>query len=128
LCLFIRDADIIATVEDVREISLRNELWVSLETKRAMDAEDREVTLRDLVRTSLRMNRRWIIVGEVRGAEALDLVGACSTGPHGAGPAHANSAYDSLLALENLIVQSGLDVPARAVKEMVSRAIQIVIQ
>ncbi len=128
LCSFIRDADVIVTVEDAREISLRNELWVSLETKRALDAEDREVTLRDLVRTSLRMNPRWIVVGEVRGAEALDLVRALNTGHYGAGTVHANSAYDSLLALESLILQSGLDVPARAVKEMVSRAIQIVIQ
>ena len=128
LCSLIRDTDIVVTVEDAREISLHNELWVSLETKRALDDEDREVTLRDLIRTSLRMNPRWIIVGEVRGAEALDLVRAFNTGHYGAGTIHANSAYDSLLALETLILQSGLDVPARAIKEMVARAIQIVIQ
>jgi len=103
-------------------------MWVALETKHTLHTEDREVTLRDLVRTSLRMNPRWIIVGEVRGAEALDLVRAFNTGHYGTGTIHANSAYDSLLALESLILQSGLDVPARAVKEMVSRAIQIVIQ
>ena len=67
-------------------------------------------------------------MGEVRGAEALDLVRAFNTGHYGAGTIHANSAYDALLALESLILQSGLDVPARAVKEMVSRAIQIVVQ
>jgi len=128
LCSLIRDADIVVTVEDAREIALSNELWVALETKRALDPEDRDVTLRDLVRTSLRMNPRWIIVGEVRGAEALDLVRAFNTGHYGAGTIHANSAYDALLALESLILQSGLDMPARAVKEMVSRAIQIVAQ
>lgn len=128
LCSFIRDTDIVVTVEDAREIALHNELWVALEAKRALDAEDREVTLRDLVRTSLRMNPRWIIVGEVRGAEALDLVRAFNTGHYGAGTIHANSAYDSLLALESLILQSGLDASARAVKELVARAIQMVVQ
>ena len=83
--------------------------------------------MRDLVRTSLRLNPRWIVVGEVRGPEALDLVRAFNTGHCGAGTIHANSAYDAMLALEGLILQSGLDVPARAVKEMVSRAIHIVI-
>jgi len=128
LCSLIRSNDVVVTVEDAREISLSNELWVALEAKRALDAEDRDVTLRDLVRTSLRMNPRWIIVGEVRGPEALDLVRAFNTGHYGAGTIHANSAYDALLAMEALILQSGLDVSARAVKEMVSRAVQSVIQ
>jgi len=128
LCSFIRGSDIVVTVEDVREISLSNELWVALETKRPVHSEDREVTLRELVRTSLRMNPHWLVVGEVRGAEALDLVRAFNTGHYGAGTIHANSAYDSLLALESLILQSGLDVPGRAVKEMVARAIHVVVQ
>jgi pilus assembly protein CpaF len=128
LCSIIGETDVVVTVEDAREIALPNELWVALEAKRALDAEDRDVTLRDLVRTSLRMNPRWIIVGEVRGPEALDLVRAFNTGHYGAGTIHANSTYDALLALEALILQSGLDVAARAVKEMVSRAIHTVIQ
>ena len=128
LCSFIPEGEVVVTVEDAREIAIFNELWVALETKHALDADDREVTLRDLVRTSLRLNPRWIIVGEVRGPEALDLVRAFNTGHYGAGTIHANSPYDALLALESLILQSGLDVPARAVKEMVSRAIHVVIQ
>ncbi|MBN1566807.1 MAG: CpaF family protein [Acidobacteria bacterium] len=128
LCSFIPAGDVVVTVEDAREISIYNELWVALETKHAVDADDREVTLRDLVRTSLRLNPRWVIVGEVRGPEALDLVRSFNTGHSGAGTIHANSAYDALLALEGLILQSGLDVPARAVKEMVSRAIHVVVQ
>jgi pilus assembly protein CpaF len=127
LCSFIPAAYVVVTVEDAREIAISNELWVDLETKHAIDSEDREVTLRDLIRTSLRMNPSWIVVGEVRGPEALDLVRAFNTGHCGAGTIHANSTYDSMLALEALILQSGLDVPARAVKEMVSRAIQVVI-
>ena len=128
LTSFIPAGDVVVTVEDAREISLSTELWVALETKRALDGEDREVTLRDLVRTSLRMNPRWVIVGEVRGAEALDLVRAFNTGHCGAGTIHANSSFDALLALEALILQAGLDLPARAVKEMVSRAIHVVVQ
>lgn len=127
LCGFIPESDIVVTVEDAREIAISRDLWVSLETKRAVDADDREVTLRKLIHASLRMNPRWIIVGEVRGSEALDLVHAFNTGHCGAGTIHASSAYDSLLALESLILQAGFDVLARAVKEMVSRAIQIVI-
>lgn len=128
LCSFIPATDIVVTVEDAREIRLSNELWVALETKRALNGDDREITLRDLVRTSLRMNPRWIVVGEVRGPEALDLVRAFNTGHSGAGTIHANSPFDALLALEGLILQAGLDVPARAVKEMVSRAIHVVLQ
>ena len=128
LCAFIPADDIVVTVEDVREIALANELWVALETKRAVDSEDRDVTLRELVRTSLRMNPRWIIVGEVRGPEALDLVRAFNTGHCGAGTIHSNSTYDALLALESLILQSGLDIPARGIKEMVSRAVHVVVQ
>jgi len=124
---FIHESDIVVTVEDSREISLGNPLWAPLECRHALHEDDRTVTLQDLVRNSLRMNPRWIIVGEVRGAEALDLVRAFNTGHSGAGTIHANSAGDSLPALENLILQSGLDISARAVKELVARAIKIVI-
>jgi len=127
LCGFIPAHDIVVTVEDAREIALPCELWVALETKRALDNDDRDVTLRDLIRTSLRMNPRWVIVGEVRGAEALDLVRAFNTGHYGAGTIHANSADGALSALESLILQAGLDVSARAIKEMVHRAIHIVV-
>ena len=127
LCGFIPTNDIVVTVEDAREISISNELWVALESKRSMDAEDKEVTLRDLVRTSLRMNPRWVVVGEVRGAEAVDLIRAFNTGHAGMGTIHANTAHDALGALESLIMQSGLDVTALAIKEMVSRAIHIVV-
>ena len=86
LASFIPAGDIVVTVEDAREIALSNELWVALETKRALDGEDRDVTLRDLVRTSLRMNPRWIIVGEVRGPKrsiwcALSTPGTAAQAP-----------------------------------------------
>lgn len=125
---FIREGEIVVTVEDSREISLSRQLWAPLESKHALHEDDRAVTLQDLVRNSLRMNPRWVIVGEVRGAEALDLIRAFNTGHSGMSTVHANSAYDALVALENLVLQSGLDIPARAVKELVSRAIQVVVQ
>jgi pilus assembly protein CpaF len=127
LCGFIPKTDVVVTVEDAKEISISNELWIPLESKRAMDAEDKEVTLKDLVRTSLRMNPRWVVVGEVRGAEVADLIRAFNTGHAGMGTIHANSAEDALMALENLYWQSGLNVTPRAVREAVSRAIHIVI-
>jgi len=127
LCGFIPPHEVVVTVEDVREISVPCELWAALETKHALDDEDREITLRNLIHTSLRMNPRWLIVGEVRGPEALDLVRAFNTGHYGAGTIHANSAYDALDALELLVLQSGLDITSRAVKGLVSRAIRIVV-
>jgi len=127
LCRFIPAGDVVVTVEDAREVSLPCDLWVALETKRALDDDDQEITLRDLIRTSLRMNPKWVIVGEVRGAEALDLVRAFNTGHYGAGTIHASSAYGALTALESLIMQAGMDISARAIKEMIHRAIHIVI-
>ncbi len=125
---FIPERDIVVTVEDSREIQLKNELWAPLEAKKIIHENDVEITLRDLVRNSLRMNPKWVIVGEVRGPEALDLMRAFNTGHSGMGTVHANSCDDALGALENLILQSGLDIPARAIKEMIARAIHVVIQ
>lgn len=125
---YIPERDIVVTVEDSRELQLRNELWAPLEAKKVVHEGEAEITLRDLVRNSLRMNPKWVIVGEVRGPEALDLMRAFNTGHSGMGTVHANSCDDALGALENLILQSGLDIPSRAIKEMVARAIHVVIQ
>lgn len=126
LCGFIPSHDVVVTVEDVREISVPCELWVALETKHALDSDDTEINLRKLIYTSLRMNPKWIIVGEVRGAEAFELVRAFNTGHCGAGTIHANSAYDALDALELLVMHSDMEISARAVKGLVSRAIRVV--
>lgn len=124
----IEDNQIIVTVEDSRELNIGKSLWVPLESKKALNNEDQAVELKDLVKNALRMNPKWLVVGEVRGPEALDLVRAFNTGHAGLGTLHANSCYDALLALENLILQSGVDVSSRAVKEQVARAIHIVVQ
>jgi len=126
LCAFIPAGDVVVTVEDSREISIPCELWSALETKRAADKEDTEVTLRELIKNSLRQNPQWVIVGEVRGDEAFDLLRAFNTGHHGAGTIHANSAADALDALETLILFAK-ELPIRAVKGLISRSINIVI-
>ncbi len=128
LCSYIPHDDLVVTVEDSREIRIGNDLWAPLESKKALHQDDKEITLRDLVRNSLRMYPKWVIVGEVRGAEALDLVRAFNTGHCGMGTIHANSVYDALLAMENLILQSGLEMSARAVRDMVARAVRVVVQ
>jgi len=126
LCAFIPKADVVVTVEDAKEISISNQIWIPFESKRAMDEDDREITLKDLVRTSLRVNPHWIIVGEVRGAEAFNLCRAFTTGHGGMGTIHANSAEDALMALGSLIWEAGANTD-RAIKEMVARAIHIVV-
>ena len=127
LCAFIPDTDVVVTIEDAREISISNRLCVPLESKRAIDDEDKEITLNDLVRASLRINPRWLVVGEVRGDEASDLIRAFTTGHAGMGTIHANSAEDALMALGSLLWESRRNITARAIKEMVSRAIHIVV-
>ena len=126
LCGFIPKASPVVTIEDAREISISNELWAAFESKKPKDSADTEVPLSSLVRASLRINPKWVIVGEVRGKEAFDLVRAFNTGHAGMGTIHANSAYDALLALESLLLQSEFNSP-RAAKEMVARAIHVVV-
>lgn len=128
LCGFIPAGELVVTVEDAREIQIGHALWAALESKKKIYADDTEYTLRDLVRNALRMNPRWLIVGEVRGPEAHDLCRAMNTGQAAIGTIHANSAYDALLALETLYLQSGLESSARAVRETIARAVHVVIQ
>jgi len=126
----IRSDQVIVTVEDSREIQIpgENRIWAALEAKHVVRIEDTPVGLRELVKNALRMNPTWLIVGEVRGDEAVDLLRAFNTGHCGAGTIHANSAFDALLALENLVRMGGRDVGALALKEQVARAIHIVVQ
>jgi pilus assembly protein CpaF len=127
LCGFISKRDIIVTVEDSREISLEHPFWAALESKHKLHDTDKAVELKDLVINALRMFPKWIILGEVRGIEALHMVRAFNTGHAGMGTIHANSGYDALLALENLILQAG-EMRVDAVRQMVCRAIDIVVQ
>jgi len=126
LCTFIPGEEIVVSIEDSREIYLKNEFWAPLQSKYAFYRDDTTVSLRDLIKNSLRMCPRWILLGEIRGEEAIDLCRAFNTGHSGMSTIHSNSALDALYALENLILQH-LDVRIEAVRNLISRAIQVII-
>lgn len=119
----------IITIEDSAELQLMQDHVVPWETKPADKRGRGEVTIRDLVRASLRMRPDRIVVGEIRGGEALDLLQAMNTGHSGSmATTHASSPIQSLSRLETLSLFSGIEIPIRALREQVSMAIDIVIQ
>jgi pilus assembly protein CpaF len=129
LSSFIPGSERIVTVEDAAELSLDQEHTVRLET-RPSNVEGRgEVTIRDLVRNSLRMRPDRIIVGECRGGEALDMLQAMNTGHEGSlTTVHANSPEDSLSRLETLASMSDVEVPYHAIRDQVNSAIDVIVQ
>jgi pilus assembly protein CpaF len=126
---FIPEGERVVTIEDSAELQLQQDHVVRLET-RPTNLEGRgEVTQRALVRNALRMRPDRIIVGEVRGDEALDMLQAMNTGHDGSiTTLHANSPRDALSRLETMILMAGIPLPSRAMREQVSSAIQVVIQ
>ncbi len=125
---FIPDDERIITIEDVKELNLKQEHVVSLETKLANYDGIGEVTVRDLVRNSLRMRPDRIIIGEVRGAEAFDLLQAMNTGHEGSiTTLHANSCEDAISRLETMILMDGINVPMDAVRKYINSALDLVI-
>lgn len=129
LSSFVPATERIVTIEDAAELRLQQEHVVRLET-RPPNAEGKgEVVARDLVRNALRMRPDRIIVGEVRGAEALDMLQAMNTG-HEASltTIHANSPRDALARLETMIMFAGTTLPTRAIREQISSALEVVIQ
>lgn len=119
----------IITVEDAAELRLSRPHVVRLEARPANAEGVGEVTVRDLVRNSLRMRPDRIVVGEVRGAEALDMLQAMNTGHEGSlSTCHANSAADALRRLETLALMAGIGLPLAAVREQVASAIDLVVQ
>jgi pilus assembly protein CpaF len=129
LSSFIPEGERVVTIEDSAELQLQQVHVVRLET-RPPNLENRgEVTQRMLVRNALRMRPDRIIVGEVRGDEALDMLQAMNTGHEGSiTTLHANSPRDALTRLETMILMAGIPLPTRAMREQVSSAIQVVIQ
>jgi len=119
----------IVTIEDSAELQLKQDHVVRLET-RPPNIEGRgEVTQRDLVRNTLRMRPDRIILGEVRGGEALDMLQAMNTGHDGSlSTIHANTTRDALSRLETMVLMAGMDLPERAIREQVSSAIDVVLQ
>ena len=124
---FIPNDDRIVTVENAAELQLRQEHVVTLES-RPPNIEGRgEITIRDLVINCLRMRPDRIVVGECRGAEALDMLQAMNTGHDGSlTTAHSNSPRDTLARLETMVLMAGMDLPIRAIREQVASAIQLV--
>lgn len=125
---FINEKDRIITIEDVMELNLKQENVVSLETRSANYDGIGEVTMRQLVYNSLRMRPDRIIIGEVRGVEAFDLLQAMNTGHDGAMTTlHASGAKDAIHRMETMILMNGLDIPIPAIRDYISNAIDLVV-
>ncbi|HET8730627.1 MAG TPA: CpaF family protein [Moraxellaceae bacterium] len=119
----------IVTIEDAAELQLQQPHVVRLETRPPNIEGKGEVTQRALVRNSLRMRPDRIIVGEVRGAEALDMMQAMNTGHEGSlTTIHANSPRDALTRLENMVSMAGLNLPTRFMRQQIASAISVVVQ
>jgi len=126
---FIPEEERIVTIEDAAELQLRQEHIVRLETKHAGVDGQGAVTIRDLVRNSLRMRPNRIVVGEVRGGEALDMLQAMNTGHDGSMTTlHANTPRDGLSRLETMTLMSGIDFPIRVVREQIASAVDLIVQ
>jgi pilus assembly protein CpaF len=124
---FIPNDERIVTIENAAELQLRQEHVVTLES-RPPNIEGRgEVTIRDLVINCLRMRPDRIVVGECRGAEALDMLQAMNTGHDGSlTTAHSNSPRDTLARLETMVLMAGMDLPVRAIREQISSAVHLI--
>lgn len=129
LSSFLPNRERIVTIEDAAELQLRQEHLVRLES-RPPNIEGRgAITIRDLVRNSLRMRPDRIVVGECRGGEALDMLQAMNTGHDGSlTTIHANTPRDALARLETLVLMAGFDLPLRAIREQIASAIHLVVQ
>ena len=126
---FIPSNERIVTCEDAAELRLRQVHVISLESKPANVEGRGQITIRDLVRNALRMRPDRIIVGEVRGGEALDMLQAMNTGHDGSmSTLHANNSRDAITRLETLVLLAGTELPSRAIRGQISSAINIVVQ
>jgi pilus assembly protein CpaF len=126
---FIPNNERVITLEDSAELQLQLPHVLRLETRPANIEGKGEVTLRDLVRNSLRMRPDRIVIGEVRSGEAFDMLQAMNTGHEGSlTTVHANNARDALSRLENMVSMAGLDMPAKAIRKQIASAIHIIIQ
>jgi pilus assembly protein CpaF len=125
----IPDRERIVTIEDAAELSLQQEHVVRLESRPANVEGRGQVTIRDLVRNSLRMRPDRIIVGEVRGGETLDMLQAMNTGHEGSlATVHANTTEDAVARLETLATMSELDLPVETIRDQINSAVDVVVQ
>ena len=125
----IPDDERIITVEDAAELILQQEHTVRLETRPSNIEGKGAITQRDLVRNALRMRPDRIIVGEVRGAEALDMLQAMNTGHDGSiSTIHANAPRDALSRIETMVLMAGFDLPSKAIREQIASALNVILQ
>ncbi len=129
LSSFIDDEERIITIEDAAELRLHQSHVISLETRMINYEGEGEITIRDLVRNSLRMRPDRIIVGEVRGKEAFDMLQAMNTGHEGSiTTLHSNSPEDAINRLETMMLMNDMELPVSAIRNYIEKAINIVIQ
>ncbi len=128
LSCFIPEEERIVTIEDAAELQLHQEHLVRMETRPPNIEGKGQITVRDLVRNSLRMRPDRIVVGEVRTGEALDMLQAMNTGHDGSlTTGHANSSRDMLTRLETMVLMAGLEIPLPAVREQIASAIDLIV-
>jgi pilus assembly protein CpaF len=126
---YLPSSERIITIEDPIELKLQQRHVISMEARPPNIEGKNEVTQRDLVRNALRMRPDRIIVGEVRGPEAFDMMQAMNTGHEGSlTTVHANSTRDALARIENMILMAGLDLPVRAIREQMGSALHLIVQ
>src|SRR4051794_32141725 len=126
---FIPNDERIVTIEDAAELQLQQEHVLTLESRPSNIEGQGEIKIRELVRNALRMRPDRIIVGEVRGAETVDMLQAMNTGHEGSlTTVHANSPRDALSRLETLVMTAGADLPHRAIREQISSAFDVLVQ
>ncbi len=117
------------TIEDAAELRLNQEHVLRLESRPKNVEGQGEVPIRELLRNSLRMRPDRIIVGEVRGAEALDMLQAMNTGHDGSlSTCHANTPRDAVARIESMVLMAGIDFPMRAIRQQLSRALDLIVQ
>lgn len=126
---FIPEDERICTVEDAAELQLHQKHVVRMETAPALPDGSGVVAIRDLVRNALRMRPERIVVGEVRGGEALDMLQAMNTGHDGSlTTVHANSPRDAIARLETLVLMAGFDLPLRVIRQQIASAVNLIVQ
>jgi len=126
---FIPKTERIVTIEDSAELQLQQEHVVRMETQPPDIENKNEITIRDLVRNSLRMRPDRIVVGEVRGGETIDMLQAMNTGHDGSlTTIHANSPRDALSRLETTAMMSGMDLPVKIIREQIASAVDVIVQ
>lgn len=129
LSSFIPSDERIVTIEDAAELQLRQEHVVSLETRPANLEGKGEISIRHLVKNSLRMRPDRIVVGECRGGEALDMLQAMNTGHDGSlTTGHANAPRDMISRLETMVMMSGMELPVKAIREQIASAVDLIVQ